>query len=208
MKEYWRTIPGYDNYEAEAYTGKIRNKNFRGTGKPRELKPFYRNPNRDNYLAVNLRVDGKKCPTTQVHRLIVLTFPEICGELFEGAVVNHKDENQENNSAFNLETCTVAFNNSWGTRIDRVFETNVENGRYGGFHCGTPEYKEYVNKKARDKRANETEEEKAKRRQENNEKARIKRQNETPEEKSNRREKARERYHKQHPNSRYNRIVR
>lgn len=37
-----------------------------------------------------------------VHTLVALTFPEICGEYFEGAEVDYKDGNPENNFATNL----------------------------------------------------------------------------------------------------------
>ena len=38
--------------------------------------------------------------------------------------VNHKDENKLNNSIDNLEWCTISYNNSYGTRLQKVSKTN------------------------------------------------------------------------------------
>lgn len=143
ITELWREVPGYDRYEAEAYKGKVRSKNYRHTGKPKELKPFYMHKNDNKYFGLNLWKDGNQGSVIPIHRIIAWTFPEICGEWFEGAVVNHKDENPENNSAFNLEVCTVAYNNTYGTAREREFETKVNNGKYHGFHDGSPESIQY-----------------------------------------------------------------
>lgn len=58
--------------------------------------------------------------TVNVHKLVAFAFPEICGEYFEGAQVNHKDENPLNNCAENLEWCTPAYNNHYGHRIEKT----------------------------------------------------------------------------------------
>lgn len=57
-----------------------------------------------------------------VHRLVARAFPEICGEWFEGAQVNHKDENPANNAAWNLEWCTPYYNVNYGNRNHKVSE--------------------------------------------------------------------------------------
>ena len=142
--QYWRDIEGYDRYQV-SISGDIRSKEYRHSGKPHLLKPFYMHKGISRYLAVNLWKDGKQGSPIPVHRLVVWAFPEICGEWFEGAVVNHKDENPENNSAFNLETCTVAYNNAYGTRKEREWMTKVKKGIYHGTHCGTQEHRDYWN---------------------------------------------------------------
>ena len=198
-KELWREVPGYDRYESEAYKGKVRSKNYRHSGKPKELKPFYMHRKENKYFGVNLWKDGNQGSVIPVHRIIALTFPEICGEWFEGAVVNHKDCNPENNSAFNLEVCTVAYNSTYGNLKEKEFETKVKNGLYCGFHSGTTEYREYWNKRNalyyRHKISNETPEEKeirlAKRREYR------KKYHEKNKEEMNR--KAREKYRSKHP---------
>ena len=56
-----------------------------------------------------------------VHRLVAQTYIEnkkCC------PVINHKDENKQNNYVNNLEWCTYQYNNNYGTRPDRVSQNN------------------------------------------------------------------------------------
>ena len=92
MVETWKVIAGYENYEVSDQ-GRVRNVK---TGKM--LKPT---GNKQGRYYVSLGRGNKK----YVHQLVIRAFPEICGEYFEGAEVNHKDENPANNSACNLEWC-------------------------------------------------------------------------------------------------------
>ena len=59
----------------------------------------------------------------RVGRLVAFAFPEICGEYFEGAQVNHKNENKLDNRAQNLEWCTQEYNMNYGTRRHRAWLT-------------------------------------------------------------------------------------
>ena len=88
------------------------------------IKSF--NNGKDLHQYVHLCKDG--VPVKQyLHRLVAFAFPEICGEWFEGAEVNHKDENPLNNSAYNLEWVTHKQNNSYGTKGDR-HSVKISNG--------------------------------------------------------------------------------
>lgn len=124
---WYRAIPGYDRYFAEAVSGKIYSKTYRHSDEPHEIKPFSIHRKESKYKGVNLWKNGEKGPVIPVHKIIAMTFPEICGEMFEGAVVNHKDENPENNSAFNLEFCTNEYNcqYSLGYKIEQVKDGKV-----------------------------------------------------------------------------------
>lgn len=51
-----------------------------------------------------------------VHRLVAIAF---CDGYFEGAVVNHKDDNIFNNRADNLEWCTQSYNIKYSYRDGR-----------------------------------------------------------------------------------------
>lgn len=67
------------------------------------------------YPIVQLWINGK-FKWFYVHILVAKTFPEICGEWFEGAIVNHKDCCTTNNIATNLEVCTYTYNNTYNNR--------------------------------------------------------------------------------------------
>ena len=46
--------------------------------------------------------------------------------------VNHKDEDKSNNRVDNLEWCTAKYNNNYGTRKDKVRESNLKSGFWTG----------------------------------------------------------------------------
>lgn len=56
----------------------------------------------------------------KVHQIIAFAFPEICGEWFPGAQVNHKNEIKTDNRAENLEWCTASYNINYGTGVERA----------------------------------------------------------------------------------------
>ena len=67
------------------------------------MKPHV-NQYRDNRVTVCLCKDGK--PRQRfISVLVAKAFPEICGEWFEGAEVDHKDTDTQNNTAENLRVC-------------------------------------------------------------------------------------------------------
>ncbi len=55
-----------------------------------------------------------------VHRLVAKAFVD---NENNNPVVNHIDENKKNNSPENLEWVTIAYNNAYGTRMDRVYKS-------------------------------------------------------------------------------------
>lgn len=84
--------------------------------KERILKPFFNG----DYLQIDLRKNNKR-KTFKIHRLVAHMFIE---GYFDGAEVNHKDENAENNHISNLEWCTREYNVNYGTRNKRTGEAN------------------------------------------------------------------------------------
>ena len=106
MKEIWKNIEGFDNYEINNY-GVIRIKKNKKTLKYQIDK--------DGYYKVNLWKKGK-CKCFRVSRLVAITFLQNRNNL---PVVNHKDENKQNNCVDNLEWCTIAYNNAYGTKGKR-----------------------------------------------------------------------------------------
>lgn len=109
MVETWKVIDGYENYEVSDQ-GRVRSLEH-GILKPWKSK--------QGRCYVSLGRRNKK----QVHRLVAFAFPEICGEYFEGAEINHKDENPANNAAVNLEWCNRWYNTHYGTRNIRLRES-------------------------------------------------------------------------------------
>lgn len=98
MADTWKTIPGFQDYEAST-TGFIRNKYTQ--------KIIKHNVN-GGYCQIIL-YDNKKRFPRKVHRLIAETFIE---NPEDKQSVNHKDKNRENNCVDNLEWMTINENNN------------------------------------------------------------------------------------------------
>lgn len=102
----WRKIPNYENlYEVNEF-GNIRNKY------KKILSPHF---DKDGYLRIDL-YKNKVRKKFGIHQLVALSFID---GYFEGAVVNHIDEDKANNHFSNLEWVTVKENTNHGTSIKR-----------------------------------------------------------------------------------------
>lgn len=100
-KEIWRTIDIKDQYEVSNF-GNVYNKKAKRFLKPTRTKK--------GYLQVHFYMGDGKYQVFFVHRLVAKAFPEICGEWFEGCLINHKDECKSNNHATNIEVCDCRYN--------------------------------------------------------------------------------------------------
>ena len=121
MIEIFKDIKDLEGLYQVSNFGQILSLNYRGTGKPKLLKPG----NVKGYLKVSLSKDGKP-KTFQIHRLVAEAFipnPENLPE------VNHKDEDKTNNFVGtpendykdgNLEWCTREYNINYGTIKQRL----------------------------------------------------------------------------------------
>lgn len=65
---------------------------------------------KDGYRHITLEEKGFKKQTFRCARLVAQAFPEICGEWFEGCVVNHRNKNKTDDRATNIEVCTSRYN--------------------------------------------------------------------------------------------------
>ena len=118
--EEWRTIEGFPDYEV-SNTGKVKSLNFNHTGQPKLLK---QNKMKLGYLQVLLWSREKKVKGKLVHRLVAEAFlPNPNGF----RCVNHKDEDKTNNMVDNLEWCTHQYNNSYGTKPQRLSKSLTDN---------------------------------------------------------------------------------
>lgn len=112
IKEIWKPVAGFENYEV-SNLGRIKSLNYNRTGKEKIMKPM---KERNGYLRVELCRNGK-IKNFLVHRLIATAFIKN-PEGFEQ--VNHKDENKINNCVDNLEFCDCKYNINYGTHNERM----------------------------------------------------------------------------------------
>lgn len=114
MAEVWKDIPNYEGLYQISNLGRIKSfYNYRRDG-TNILKPRLKR----GYYTIGLRKNGER-KWYRIHRLIAQAFIPNPNNF---PVVNHKDENPLNNNIENLEWCTIAYNNTYGTRIKRVVE--------------------------------------------------------------------------------------
>ena len=109
-KEIWKPVVGYEGLYEVSNWGRIKSIKF---GKERILNP---GTNSCGYLHVGLYKNGKR-KIFLVHRLVAEAFIPNPNNL---PCINHKDENKLNNSVENLEWCNSKYNNTYGTRIERI----------------------------------------------------------------------------------------
>lgn len=113
MEEIWKDIYGFEGLYQISNLGRVKSlKNYGGV-KERLIKP---KKTKGGYLCVSLWKDLKRyCKL--IHRLVAQAF--IPNEDLFKTIVNHIDENKENNTVENLEWCTQEYNNNYGTHQER-----------------------------------------------------------------------------------------
>lgn len=122
MEEIWKDIEGYEGLYQVSSEGRVLN-----VKRNKTLKPM---TNKDGYYYVNLSINGKY-KSKQVHRLVALAFLPNPNNL---PCVNHKSEIKTQNTVWvnedgtinpeksNLEWCTVQYNNTYGTRVEKTIK--------------------------------------------------------------------------------------
>lgn len=109
--EIWKDIEGYEGLYQISSLGQVKSlKDKYGNSREKILKQ-----DKNVYLQITLYKNGKK-KTFLVHRLVAITFIDNPNNL---PMVNHKDENKENNCVDNLEWCNARYNLTYGTAIQR-----------------------------------------------------------------------------------------
>ena len=98
IKEEWKDIKGYENLYQVSNLGRIKNLKTNKT-----LKALIK---KDGYARVNL-YKNDEMNSIRIHRIVAETFIE---NPYNYKVINHKDENKQNNSVENLEWCNIEYN--------------------------------------------------------------------------------------------------
>lgn len=127
MQEIWKDIPTFNGLYQISNTGKVKSfvKSTKHHNKPHLLKP---NLNNSGYETVSLYISTGKKSTFLVHKLVAESFIDNPDHL---PCVNHKDENKRNNNVDNLEWCTYAYNNAYGTaRIRSIIKKSKNVSQY------------------------------------------------------------------------------
>lgn len=78
--------------------------------------------NVSGYKVVQLRLCNGKFKQFYVHRLVAEAFIPNDNNFPQ---INHKDEDKANNNVENLEWCTALYNNTYGTRLQRVRQSRL-----------------------------------------------------------------------------------
>ncbi len=103
MEEIWRPVVGFEGHYEVSSESRVRSISYKGKQRVKYLKPILRG----RYYCVNLVKEGRKnIKLRNIHTLVARAFPEICGEWFDGCVVDHLDGNAFNNKASNLHVTT------------------------------------------------------------------------------------------------------
>ena len=121
MDEIWKDIKDYEGLYQVSNWGRVKSFDTYKKGKNGSIR-FYKGKilklktNKDGYSQIGLWKNGKR-KYFLVHRLVAEAFISNTDNL---PCVNHKDENKQNNVVSNLEWCSAQYNNTYGTRIERV----------------------------------------------------------------------------------------
>lgn len=93
-----------------------------------------RNIDRNGYLYIVIRINNKNI-TVKPYRLVAEYFISNPNNY---KCVNHKDENKLNNYYTNLEWCNHSYNNSFGSRLNRISKntgTSIDVYKNGQYVC-------------------------------------------------------------------------
>ena len=124
MNEEWRDIKGYEGKYQVSNLGRV--KSLKDSKENYREKILSNSTDTRGYSNVNLYKNGKR-KLFKVHRLVAEAFIDNSNSY---PLVNHKDENKQNNRVENLEWCTHEYNINYGTRSQRTSESMK--GKYNG----------------------------------------------------------------------------
>lgn len=139
MTEVWKPAKGFEGYYEVSNLGSVRSidrviyDTVRKCNRLMKGKVLTIRDNGHGYKAV-MFCREHKIYNKYVHILVAETFLDNPENL---PSVNHKDEDKSNNVVTNLEWCTYYYNNEYGTRKKRWYETRIRNGTINPLNVGT-----------------------------------------------------------------------
>jgi hypothetical protein len=113
MEEIWKDIKGYEGLYQVSNLG-----NVKSLKTNKILKKI-----QGQYYNVGLYNNRIK-KHIKIHRLVAETFLSNPNNY---DCINHKDENKYNNNVNNLEWCTRKYNNNYGTRLNKISKSLINN---------------------------------------------------------------------------------
>lgn len=133
MKEIWKDIKGYEGLYQVSNLGRVKSldrwrpvteKTLKKGYKPKMTKGTILKPSKlkKGYLQVSLQKNGKK-KWKRIHQLVAETF---IPNLNNYPIINHKDENKQNNLVSNLEWCDYEYNIRY-SMAKKVIQYNLDN---------------------------------------------------------------------------------
>lgn len=123
MEEQWVDIVGFEGLYKVSSLGRILDCSTS------EIKEGSKRP--DGYRSIKLRKECKQY-NRFIHRLVALHFIPFIPPCKTKYQVNHKDQNKDNNTVYNLEFVSPKANANYGDRIRRISETRKKKGSIGG----------------------------------------------------------------------------
>ena len=126
MDEVWKDIEGYEGYYQVSNCGRVKSLDRIVTsGKTKKGMIIQGILDIGGYVRVTL---WKSCKPKKymVHRLVAFAFLDNPNNL---KMINHIDENKENNNVTNLEWCDCKYNINYGTRTIRASGENTKNSK-------------------------------------------------------------------------------
>ena len=117
--ELWKEIRFTDGQYYISNKGRVKSKYYIRNGR-KIFKDYIISPTKitQGYYKISIKfINESTIKLVSIHRLVAEAFILNPNNY---PCVNHKDEDKSNNCADNLEWCTEAYNNSYGTRLERV----------------------------------------------------------------------------------------
>lgn len=121
--EIWKPIAGFEGSYEVSNLGRVKSVERYAGGRYFNESILNTYNRHGGYKSVVLS-KGSNLKFYLLHRIVADAFVENENNL---PCINHKDENKDNNSASNLEWCTIKYNNNYGTRNTRSGNTRKKN---------------------------------------------------------------------------------